>query len=445
MTEINAIPIADTTHMTEEEWLACREHGTGKKPGDPDYIPVTITGSGAASAIGDSPHISDIEYREMKMGKDPKVKVNFNEEAKIAGHCTEPFVALNFLRYMHKEFPGVKVKLMKDMLRDILPYLKDACPDEEAHKAFCNAADDLTKKFCEKWGKNPSAMYQCGTKNPDGTLKYPWALANIDGLVEVNGQLGIFEAKTTSSIDAWKDWQVGIIPKHYEWQLRFYMAVLDLPFAYITCCRGVTLNDTVVILLERDKEIEDKFMAELDAFVKDIEAGKTEIDSKSDPDLVANWYQRKFGVDKANNSVAELPPSFQGVIEEAITADKAVADAEKALEEAKAAKERVLNNVRAVLGTTTKAKIEMPDKKVFQIEVKPAMHRAKFRTEDFIAEHPDVAKEFTEETLNVTKLKKSPKFKKLAHEYVAEPEVNEEGTTTYSIKEYWNEAEDVQV
>ena len=438
------IELIDTTDMTEAEWLATREHGIGKDPSDPAYIPFTITGSGAASAVGDSPYISDIEYRELKMGVNPKIKVVRNAEEKEAGHCTEPFVALNFLRYMHKEFPGIKIRMMKDMLRDILPYLKDACPDAEGYKDFCNAADDIAAKFKGKWGHNPSAMYQCGAKNPDGTLMYPWALANIDGLVEVNGQLGIFEAKTTSSISAWKDWQAGIIPKHYEWQLRFYMAVMDLPFAYITCCRGVTLNDTVIILLERDKEIEDKFMDELDQFVKDMAEGK-ETTSKSDPDLVANWYQRKFGIDKENRSVAELPATYQDVILEAIEADKAVADAEKALEEANAAKERVLNNVRASLGTITKAKIEMPDKKVFQIEIKPSMHRAKFREDDFVAEHPDIAKEFTVETLNVTALKKSPKYKKLASEYVAEPEPNEKGKTEYSITEYWKEADEVRV
>lgn len=60
-------------------------------------------------------------------------------------------------------------------------------------------------------------------KNEDGSLRYPFALANIDGLVDINGKLGIFEAKTTSTRShAVRDyWEKGIIPPYYYWQVVF--------------------------------------------------------------------------------------------------------------------------------------------------------------------------------------------------------------------------------
>ena len=443
---IQPIELIDTTNMSEEEWLATREHGIGKDPSDKDYIPYTVTGSGAASAIGISPYVSDVEYRDKKMGAKPKVEVNFNEESKRAGHVFEPFVAINFLRYMKFNFPEVKINLIKDCMRDILPYLYNTCPDKAGYKEFCDSQEKVIQSFKKKWKLNPSSMYQCGTKNPDGTLKYPWALANIDGLLEVNGQLGIFEAKTTSSISARDDyWQKGIIPPHYYWQLVFYMAVMNLNFAYITCCWGFTLNDMAVILLERDRKVEEEFMEELAKFIDDMAEEKPLEKSKSDPELVANWYERKYGKSENTFEVAELPPQYQNVIAEAIELDGEIARAEEALETITKRKQELLNEIRPVMGERIYAKIEMPDKKIFRIKITQSMHRAKFREADFISDHPELVDDFTKKSIDTAKMKKDPKYSSLVAQYTDDPTLNENGKCSYKITEYSEEAADVDI
>ena len=104
---LNPTELIDTTGMDNDTWLKIREHGLGEKPTDPDYIPYTITGSGASAALGVNPWVSDEEYRDKKMGVKAVLDVAFSEESKAAGHVFEPFVAINFMRYMHMNFPEV--------------------------------------------------------------------------------------------------------------------------------------------------------------------------------------------------------------------------------------------------------------------------------------------------------------------------------------------------
>ena len=51
-TPLNPTELIDTTGMDNDTWLKIREHGLGKLPTDPDYIPYTITGSGASAGSG---------------------------------------------------------------------------------------------------------------------------------------------------------------------------------------------------------------------------------------------------------------------------------------------------------------------------------------------------------------------------------------------------------
>ena len=438
----NPIEVADTTNMTNERWLEVREHGIGTNPADPLYIPYTSTGSGASCALGVNPWTSDEEYRDKKMGIKPVLETSFNEESKAAGHVFEPFVAINFLRYMHQEFPKVKVNLIKDCMRDILPYLKDACPDDDSYKQFLTSQDEIIKEFQKKWCLNPSAMYQCGTKNEDGTLRYPFALANIDGLVEINGKVGIFEAKTTStrSNSIREYWEEGKIPPYYYWQLVFYMAVMNVDFSYITCIWGCTLSDMAVIYLERDKAVEEEFMEFLKQFVEDMEIGLPLDESKSDPELVSQYYYRLFGVDTAKKTPIELPSYCQKIVKKAIALDDEIKEAEKVVEKLKAQRQEICTELQPIMKDNTYAKIEMEDKDVFGIKLKAPMKRAKFDEESFKKDHPDLYDEFGVVTVDVSALEK--KYKGMKKEYTLPAEPNPKGTPSFEIYSYSKKAEE---
>lgn len=438
----NPINLIDTTGMDNDRWLEIREHGLGKTPTDPDYIPYTITGSGASCAMGVNPWVSDEEYRDKKMGIKPKLEVAFNEENKAAGHVFEPFVAINFLRYMHMNFPDTKVKLIKDCLRDILPYLESACPDSDSYKLFIDSQDKVVEEFNKKWNLNPSAMYQCGTKNEDGTLRYPFALANIDGLVEINGKVGIFEAKTTSTKShAIRDyWEQGKIPPYYYWQLVFYMAVMNVDYAYITCIWGVTLSDMAVIYLERDLAVEEEFMDFLAQFVEDMEVGLPLDESKSDPELVSQYYFRLYGPasgDKDNS--IELPTYCRKIVKEAIALDKKIDEAEKALAELKSKKANVFNEIHPIMKDNAYAKIVMADKTVYGVKLKPSMKRAKFDTETFRNDHPDLYEEYGQVSIDTTALDK--KYKGMKKQYTLPAEPNPTGSPSFELFEYSAKAE----
>ena len=86
---------------------------------------------------------------------------------------------------------------------------------------------------------------------------YPFMLANLDGVVKVNGEMCIFEAKTASAYKL-DEWQSGI-PPEYMLQVQHYMAVTDTSKAYIAALIGG--NHFLYKLIERDNEIISKIIA----------------------------------------------------------------------------------------------------------------------------------------------------------------------------------------
>lgn len=431
------IGLINTRNMSEERWLQVREHGIGTSPLDKDYIPYTITGSGASSALGVNPWVSDEEYRDKKMGIEPLLKVGFNEESKAAGHVFEPFVAINFLRYMKMNYPEAKINLRKDMLRDIIPYLESTCPDNEAYEFFKESYDVVIQHFEEKWGElNPSCMYQCGIMDENKELKYPFALANIDGLVEINGKMGIFEAKTTSvrSNTIREYWEQGKIPNYYYWQLVFYMAVMNVDFAYICCIWGVTLNDMAVIYLERDMNVEKEFMDYLQNFVGEMEEGLALDESNSDPELVNQYYHRLYGKAEKKKQAIELPPYCRKIVNEAIDLDKSIERAEQALKELKAKRTQIFNEIHPIMKDNAYATIKMEDDSVYGIKLKSSMKRPVFDIERFKKERPDLYEKYGEVTVNTTLLEKENKGLKKQYTLPAEP--NPTGTASFEIYEY---------
>ncbi len=436
-TPLDPIMLIDTTNMDNDRWLKIREHGLGEKPTDKDFIPYTITGSGASCALGVNPWVSDEEYRDKKMGITPALTAEFNDENKAAGHVFEPFVAINFLRYMKMNFPDVELHLIKDCMRDILPYLEGACPDKASYETFVKTLGKTYEGFNKKWPLNPSAMYQCGTKNPDGSLRYPFALANIDGIVEVNGKLGIFEAKTTSVRNhAVRDyWELGKIPPYYYWQLVFYMAVMNLDYAYITCIWGVTLNDMAVVYLERDLELEEKFMDFLAKFVEDMELGLPLEESKSDPELVSQYFYRLYGPASGEKSdPIELPKYCRKQIKRAVRLDTKIRGLEDYIKELKSEKAGIYLELQPLMKNNAYARIVMADDTVYGIKLKTPMKKAKFDEEGFKNDHPDLYDEFKVISLDTARLGK--KYKDMKAKYTLPAQPNPEGTPSFELFEY---------
>lgn len=89
----------------------------------------------------------------------------------------------------------------------------------------------VKQEFTERTGIEifePKCIYQ--------HKDYPFMLANLDGVVTVNGEDCIFEAKTASAYKL-DEWENGI-PSEYMMQIQHYMAVTGLKKTYIAALIG---------------------------------------------------------------------------------------------------------------------------------------------------------------------------------------------------------------
>ncbi|MEY8369040.1 YqaJ viral recombinase family protein [Anaerovoracaceae bacterium 42-11] len=89
--------------------------------------------------------------------------------------------------------------------------------------------------------------------NPD----YPHIVANIDGIVWENGKPGIYEGKITHPFTVTKQHFIeNQVPIYYEYQVRVYMEVWNLDFAYINCGWGLDPDKEMKYLrIERDENL----------------------------------------------------------------------------------------------------------------------------------------------------------------------------------------------
>lgn len=435
-----AIMAADTTKMSNEDWTIMRAQ------------PDRLGGSDQAIIMGCSPWTTAQQLADEKMGL--VEHENLSKDALTTGHIFEPFVAMNFVRYMKREFPGLKIRLIKDFFRDMMEYAK--CMFGE-NKIFDKCMDGLSKIYdlnMKAWGINPNGYYQCGQRNEDGTLKYPFAFANLDGIVEVTDKSGImrrgiFEAKTTNystnrkTVD--KYWKKGICPPYYYYQVLFYMEVMELDFCYITCCWGLTLDNMAVILIERDK-IAGKLLMETDAeFLRRVELGLDVEDFDKNQSLLEKYYYKKYGVPKENKDTPiELPLSFAPLIDEAVALDDEISLLEEELSKKISEKAGICNKFYPYLKDNSYATLTNEDgeKKGFALVVPHTSPR--FNQEAFKKDHPLEYREILEKgkgkwaIANLRKL-----YPQYEGKYTPVPVVDESKPLNFRIYDYEKKEETV--
>lgn len=190
-------------NVTEEEWLQMRTEGIG--------------GSDAAKVLGISPWGTKYDLWHDKVGIDPLKNDDKNSMILDAGHRLENFVA------------------------QLYGYLQNA---------NANGEENEKVKVFEK-----KIMY----RHP----LYPFMQGDIDRFVEKDGKVSILEIKTTSDNNKsewFSDSGKPIIPKHYECQVRHYMAVTNIDEADICCLFCNEQFRVLASILSSDVSIpEDKF------------------------------------------------------------------------------------------------------------------------------------------------------------------------------------------
>lgn len=135
----------------------------------------------------------------------------------------------------------------------------------------------------------------------------PWMLANPDCMLynAVTGGLGVLEVKTARFPDGWGKTGSDDIPIHYRCQVQWYLAVLDLPVAWVAVLIGG--SDYREYEIERDHGDEMALREAASAFWRSVQT-----DDEPPLDVSDSTYQtvRKLHDDIDEDRTVDLPPNL---------------------------------------------------------------------------------------------------------------------------------------
>lgn len=147
----------------------------------------------------------------------------------------------------------------------------------------------------------PKVLYQ--------SKEHPFMLANLDGIVEVDGEPCIFEAKTASAYKQ-DEWNNGI-PPEYMMQIQHYMAVMGYHKTYIAALIGG--NHFVYHIIERDDEmIADLIEMERKFWKENVLGGVEPMPDGSE--ATTAYLNEKYAV--TNGKCVNLPDETASICEE---------------------------------------------------------------------------------------------------------------------------------
>ncbi len=285
------------------------------------------------------------------------------------------------------------------------------------------ACAELTIKYWKKHGNhsvvmlNDTGMYQCQTKNADGTLRYPFAVGNLDRIILMDGKKGVQECKSIANTGATKAKRdaikKGICPSDYESQCRYYMAIMNLDFTIISFIWGNTEADFASFIIRRDFELEQNLMESMRDFWLHVER-KEEPDYKNYNALsVCKWYRKYYSI--IDTTLPELDlTGTEGNVEELLAIDTRIKELTEQINELKERKADIHAEWLAIFKEAGKGQVTLSDGRNVQIERKVAYktqtldlerlekekkdlylsYLTAFDTDKFKADYPDLYEEY---------------------------------------------------
>lgn len=244
------IVLCDCAGMDEDRWLECREHGP---KGDIEYA---VGGSDVATIFGLSPWTTPLELWMMKKGR-LKAKSKPNPLQLEMGHLLEP-IAAHFY----------------------------------AQRTGDTVIDD-------------THMYQ--------HADFSYALANYDRRLirKETGEPGILECKSCTYHKA-GDWADGAYPLYYEFQLRYYLAVMDVNFGAFAALWGNNPdNDLATPSLLRDKAKEDMIFERLNQWIWSLRHDKPPAMTEVAPKLALKALANICGPSQKSLPTIEFPLKYE--------------------------------------------------------------------------------------------------------------------------------------
>ena len=135
---------------------------------------------------------------------------------------------------------------------------------------------------------------------------YPFMICDVDFFVRMpDGSYAILECKTTRSNNK-AHWADDAIPEHYIYQIRHYMAVMNINKVFIACLFTDDL-DFVYRTVDRDMMEEENIIEQESCFWHDFVEKRAEPPLVEKPDLVLSTIRRFSGY--ADKSISEIQVS----------------------------------------------------------------------------------------------------------------------------------------
>ena len=380
------IKLLDTINMTDEEFSSVRQN-IEKALG---YH--VLGGSDTGKALGISRFVSAQELYDAKVGNAPEVKVNDDSKKWIftAGHAFEEGVAK--LTKLYWEQKGYSVKI-----------------------------------------DNDTGMYQCGTRDKNGELRYPFAVGNLDRVITVNGKKGVLEIKTTSfNAEKITKLRNGEIYPEYLTQIRYYMAITNYDFAVISVCWGSGPQDFVSIVIHRDLDTENELMESMRDFWLLIEEGGKRKIPDGTPSLLLSYLKRYYGDVDETAPMADMDGEKDSVgkilaLNEEISSLKAQI---KALESQKS---EIYNDWMRLFEKSGESVVILDDGRRICVKRTPGYNADILDEDKLKKEKPDIYQKFLKETFDCASFK--AEYKEIYSQYLFPKTINPESKKdAFSLK-----------
>ena len=395
---IRAIPLGDTATLTNEEWLKWRDHGPNYDASQPGYIDYCIGGSDVAAVLNVSPWKANTDLYDSKKNIIRKHQLPPNEIAFTAGHRFEPFVADMVYQYFQEQGHTVEI------INDTTMYRHGELLED--------ANGDLVTDA-----------------NGEPVLRYPFALANLDRLIDLDGELGILEIKTTNleshggfeRVAAWKN---GIVPLYYELQVRYYLAIMNLPWAYIACAWGFRQDQMAVIKIERELDVEENMMEAVKDFVdehlrKDV---PPDIWLSDKGEMVIRYINELYDAPPAKAPVVDISEEVVPIVELIYDYDQKIAQYKKNISAIESARMKEVAKLYPYFGDTEEGCVTLPDESRIYLTLTQPRKKPGFDEERFQLDHPDLY----EKSMKFDPALAKKLDKKVASKYVLPAEPNKE-------------------
>lgn len=208
-----------------------------------------------------------------------------------------------------------------------------------------------------------------------GFKEFPFMVANIDGVVTENdGAKALLEIKTTNSFAVTKDIEEGGLPVEWFLQIQHYLAVCDLPTAYLAVLIGG--NNFQYQRIERDEDTIQTIIALESHFWNEYVLKDVPPPATSNDDLAALYPNSK-------SETISLPKEADELVAQYL-------EIKKAEDDIKTAKSECENKLKAFLKNsesgTTQSGFTVSWKSYSQNRIDSAKLKA---------EMPDIAAKFT--------------------------------------------------